>query len=309
MQSKPVKLIFTAVVAAFVATGCSDESNETVVGNQPISFANNISRAPAISVTEGMESFLVWGGFDNTNNLFDATLVTPQGYYDGNRYWAPGKTHNFYALHPASLTGVSCNEDGVRTITDFDTSKGRGKDAVDIMTAQYTGVYVAPETVPQSVPFRFQHELSRVSFSITSAEPVTISDVKLRGMGYVGNFTTAPQTAQTSWTITKTAGENDNTFTHQTTQVDAGGQLEFFGGDLLLIPQTLENCYFTMTWTYTESGETRTVNTPLSSTAMKEWTKGKSYRYSAEIPSPNKDVTVNVTVGDWNAKKTIQVEL
>lgn len=305
MQSKQAKLIFMAFVAAFAVAGCSDENNETVVGDRPISFANNISRAPAISVTDGMEPFLVWGGFDGTNNLFDKTVVTPQGVYDGNRYWATGKTHNFYALHPASLAGAACDNGGVRTITGFDTSKGRGKDAVDIMTAQYTGVTISEGMTPAPVPLKFRHELSRVSFSITSVEPVTISDVKLWGHGYVGNFTSA---AQAPWTITATAGEQDTPFTHQTTDVAANGKVEFFGGDLLLIPQTLGNCYFTMTWTY-ENGEVRTVNTPLSSTAMPEWTRGKSYRYTAEIPAPDKDVTISVTVGDWNAKKTIQVEI
>lgn len=87
-------------VSAILVIGCSDKLTGTdEAGGAPVTFSTGMTRAAVDADKNGMQDFLVWGGSDGSNNLFDATAVTPDGYYEGVRYWVSGKTHNFYALH------------------------------------------------------------------------------------------------------------------------------------------------------------------------------------------------------------------
>lgn len=200
----------TLLLGSLLTGGCVSTVDEPVADAAPISFATTMTRAAVDANKDGMESFLVWGGFNSQNNLFNAETVTPQGYYDGTRYWVSGAVHNFYALHPASLKDkASCADDGVITVTDFDTSQKRGTEAIDLMTARQTGISYKVENPPSPVDLTFSHELSRVRFTISTNAKVTITGVKLWGVAYKGDFTS---NSATPWSNLTKASQDDTPF-------------------------------------------------------------------------------------------------
>lgn len=301
----------TLLLGSLLTGGCVSTVDEPVADTAPISFATTMTRAAVDANKDGMESFLVWGGFDSQNNLFNAETVTPQGYYDGTRYWVPGAAHNFYALHPASLKDkASCADDGVITVTDFDTSQKRGTEAIDLMTARQTGISYKVENPPSPVDLTFSHELSRVRFTISTDAKVTITGVKLWGVAYKGDFTS---NSTTPWSNLTRATENETPFSQPDVfELEANGKRHLLAGtpgtndnygDLLFIPQSIgESVIFSMTWNY-DNGTSRTVNVPLPQAGPALWEKGKSYHYQATIPSPTTDITFTVTITDWNNQR------
>lgn len=299
----------TLLLGSLLTGGCVSTVDEPAADAAPISFATTMTRAAVDTDKKDMKSFLVWGGFDSQNNLFNAETVTPQGYYDGTRYWVQGKTHDFYALHPASLKDkASCTEGGVITVTDFDTSQKRGTEAIDLMIASRTSIqYNAGET-PSSVALSFGHELSRVKFSIQTEATVTLSNISLTGIAYKGTFSKEPNASGTWTVLTKAEGDKTPFKTDDGGKLDANATTDLLGGDLLLIPQTLtETAVFSMTWTY-DDGTKKTVDVPLPKAGQPEWKRGISYHYSAVIPEQSSDIELTVSVGDWNDKK-VNVDL
>lgn len=302
----------TLLLGSLLTGGCVSTVDEPIADAAPISFATTMTRAAVDANKDGMESFLVWGGFDSQNNLFNAETVTPQGYYDGTRYWVPGAAHNFYALHPASLKDkASCADDGVITVTDFDTSQKRGTEAIDLMTARQTGISYKVENPPSPVDLTFSHELSRVRFTISTDAKVTITGVKLWGVAYKGDFTS---NSTTPWSNLTRATENETPFSQPDDfELEANGKRHLLAGtydaandnygDLLFIPQSIgESVIFSMTWNY-DNGTSRTVNVPLPQAGPALWEKGKSYHYQVTIPSPTTNITFTVTITDWNDQR------
>lgn len=301
----------TLLLGSLLTGGCVSTVDEPVADAAPISFATTMTRAAVDANKDGMESFLVWGGFNNANNLFNAETVTPAGHYQGTRYWVPGAAHNFYALHPASLKDkASCADDGVITVTDFDTSQKRGTEAIDLMTARQTGISYKVENPPSPVDLTFSHELSRVRFTISTDAKVIITGVKLWGVAYKGDFTS---NSATPWSNLIRATENETPFSQPDVfELEANGKRHLLAGtpgtndnygDLLFIPQSIgESVIFSMTWNY-DNGTSRTVNVPLPQAGPALWEKGKSYHYQATIPSPTTDITFTVTITDWNNQR------
>lgn len=302
----------TLLLGSLLTGGCVSTVDEPVADAAPISFATTMTRAAVDANKDGMESFLVWGGFNNANNLFNAETVTPAGHYQGTRYWVPGAAHNFYALHPASLKDkASCADDGVITVTDFDTSQKRGTEAIDLMTARQTGISYKVENPPSPVDLTFSHELSRVRFTISTDAKVTITGVKLWGVAYKGDFTS---NSTTPWSNLTRATENETPFSQPDDfELEANGKRHLLAGtydaandnygDLLFIPQSIgESVIFSMTWNY-DNGTSRTVNVPLPQAGPALWEKGKSYHYQVTIPSPTTNITFTVTITDWNDQR------
>lgn len=249
----------TLLLGSLLTGGCVSTVDEPVADAAPISFATTMTRAAVDANKDGMESFLVWGGFNNANNLFNAETVTPAGHYQGTRYWVPGAAHNFYALHPASLKDkASCADDGVITVTDFDTSQKRGTEAIDLMTARQTGISYKVENPPSPVDLTFSHELSRVRFTISTDAKVIITGVKLWGVAYKGDFTS---NSATPWSNLIRATENAPFLQTEVFELVAGQSQHLLAGtydaandnygDLLFIPQSIdESVIFSMTWIY-----------------------------------------------------------
>ena len=322
MMTKQNIFSLTLLLGSLLMGGCVSTVDVPEEKAAPISFATTMTRAAVDADRNNMESFLVWGGFNNENNLFHAETVTPHGNYTGTRYWVSGETHNFYALHPAGLTeettgnmvaqGVECTNAGVITVTGFDTSLKRGTEAIDLMTASQTGIIYNVEKTPSPVNLTFSHELSRVKFTISTDAKVRITHVSLKGIAHKGDFTTQADAASPWNNLTK-ATENDTPFSQSEAFVlEANDKRHLLAGtpdtndnygDLLLIPQTFdESVEFMMTWVY-ENNTTRTVHVPLPQVGPAQWEKGKSYHYQATIPSPTTDISFTVTITDWNDRR------
>ena len=162
----------------------------------PVSFRSAVTRAVVDADKENLQIYGVWGGFDGKYNLFDGEPVQTDGSYNGVRYWVNGKVHNFYALHPhphphpdnggLPAAGVTCGQDGdgTFTISSFNAARNRGENAVDLMTAQCTGLNYTTGETPPPVGFTFRHELAWVEFEIKAAQAVTIDFIRLRGIVY-----------------------------------------------------------------------------------------------------------------------------
>lgn len=307
--------------AACTSTSVVEEPIVPATG-APVAFRSAVTRAVVDAEKKNLQIFGVWGGFDGMNNLFDRESVHPDGSYTGIRYWVNGKVHNFYALHPhpdnggLPATGVTCGQDGTFTISSFNAARNRGPAAVDLMTAQRTGLNYTTGQTPPPVGFTFQHELAWVEFEIKAEQAVTIDFIRLKGIAYQGDITLTPGTTsyQASWSnLVRSDAATGEPFVEETVGIpqDKTNQSIFLlGGNLLLPPQGLtDQQVFSMKWTYTGmEGETRTVNVKMPLAGVSSWEKGKHYVYSAVIPPTPVDITFSVSVKKWK-KTTVSADL
>lgn len=300
---------FLCLGTLFTAVSCTDTvTGEPCTGTRSIAFTPAAETRAAVDKTDDLQNFSVWGGYDkDATNVFDGVTVQAPSwtYSGGTQYWIEGKTYQFYAVHPATLppgTTADVATNGNITVTGFDCS-ATGSGAVDLMTATAQG----NGSNPVPVALSFGHELARVKFSIQTEATVTLSNISLTGIAYKGTFSKEPNASGT-WTNLTIADETDTPFkTVDGGTLNANATTDLLGGDLLLIPQTLTNAVFSMTWTY-DDGTGKTVNVPLPEAGQKEWKRGISYHYSAVIPEQSSDIELTVSVGDWNDKK-VNVDL
>lgn len=291
------------ILGGVVMASCSTTTDEPDTSQTPIQFGAAVSRT-AVSDKDGLSSFSVWGGYDG-NNLFEKTEVTNQGVYKGGtRYWIPGKTFNFYAVHPREGITSAVADDGTITVTNFDCSK-TGADAVDLMTAtaqRTTKDPIVPEDVA-AVPFKFSHELAKLNFIVKSENTkATITSLKVYGVNYKGTLT---KSSAATWGDL-TASTQDETpynytegFEFNTTN---GWEKDIFG-DVLIIPDSdLTGAKLEITYQYPGETGGRTSVIDLNASQTKRWEAGRSYKYTLTIKGGS--LSVNVTVNDWDGKDT-----
>lgn len=298
--------ILIGILGGVAITSCTSTVSEQDASHTSIQFGTTVSRA-AVNTTADMTSFSVWGGYENVK-LFEGTKVskTESGwiYEGGDRYWVPGKTFNFYAVHPHEGVTANIADDGTISVTDFDCSK-TGVQAIDLMTARNTGIpYSGGDTPPAPVDLKFGHELAKVNFVVKSENTIaTITGFKVYGVDYKGklskNSTTATWTDKTTCQDTDTPFSINQEFVFNTTE---GWEKNVFG-DILLIPDNdLTDAFLKIQYKY--SGETteRTSVVGLKTALTDKWEAGKNYKYSLTIEGGS--LTMNVTVIDWTEKDT-----
>lgn len=296
--------IIIGILCGVAMVSCTSTVSEPNTSQTPIQFGTSVSRA-AVNSADDMTAFSVWGGYDNVK-LFEGTKVnnTASGwtYEGGDRYWVPGKTFNFYAVHPVFPDGgpvASVASDGTISVTNFDCSK-TGAEAKDLMTAQKTGITYTGEPVD----LKFGHELAKLNFVVKSENAVaTITEFKVYGVDYIGTLskksTTATWTDKTTCQDTDTPFSINQEFVFNTTE---GWEKNVFG-DILLIPDNdLTDAFLKIQYKY--SGETteRTSVVGLKTALTDKWEAGKNYKYSLTIEGGS--LTINVTVIDWTEKDT-----
>lgn len=336
-------------LGACSSSSIEDEGPWTEAEKAPITFGTSLSRAAVNTDTDGtltgMQDYAVWGwyGYQSDGTLppsggevqiFDQTIVSyPSGMYEGTRYWEMNKTYRFYAVHPAGMKTVplqfleplissipiGCQSNGTIWVRGFDAS-AFGAKAVDFMTGRSEPITTpaSGKPAPGPVALSFQHELAKVNFVILGAEAdVTVTEVKLLGVGYQGNFITPYTDHTTTWSNIQYTAETDNPATNpykvgpfKMTPSDSDKNKNIFDGDLLLLPQQLtETSRFIMSWEYKNGGQKRTVQVPFPQAGPDCWERGKSYVYSATIPAYESDITLDVKVQDWNKPIVVDVEL
>lgn len=247
----------------------------------------------AVNSSADMGEFSVWGGYDGNNVFNQVTVHSPGWTYDGGtRYWIPGKTYNFYAVHPAGVG--SCDSDGTITIEDFDCSK-TGNEAVDLMTARATGLEGSEAPM---VGLKFGHELARVNFQAKAqGSKVTITSFKINGVSYAGDFSQQPSSESAQWTPKKVTSAGDGFFSVTNIMIENTTDLL---GDLLILPQQLETGKQQLAISFRYDGETtdrtQTIDLRIEN-GTTEWTASQSYTYTLDLRTAS--LTLTVTIQDW----------
>lgn len=300
--------IIIGILCGVAMVSCTSTVSEPNTSQTPIQFGTSVSRA-AVNSASDMTAFSVWGGYDNVK-LFEGTKVnnTVSGwtYEGGDRYWVPGKTFNFYAVHPvfpADGPVASVASDGTISVTNFDCSK-TGTEAIDLMTAQNIGITYTGDTPPSPVDLKFGHELAKLNFVVKSENAVaTITEFKVYGVDYIGTLskksTTATWTDKTTCQDTDTPFSINQEFVFNTTE--GWGKNVF--GDILLIPDNdLTDAFLKIQYKYSDETTERTSVVGLKTALTDKWEAGKNYKYSLTIEGGS--LTINVTVIGWTEKDT-----
>lgn len=290
-------LCLAALLAASCTTSLTDEPDTTA---RAIAFstpqAGTRAAVNGTSLTSG--SFDVWGwyGDNGTNdvNVFDGEKVTGVNSvwtYDGTRYWIPGKTYNFYAVHPAGVAEYD-ESSQVLTVDNFDCSK-TGEEAVDLMTATASGLLGSNA---QTVGLKFNHELAKVKFIVVSeGDVITLSDAKLYGISHTGSLDGS------DWSPGSASSVYNPSFQTAELTINDTSEYPLFGGDLLLIPHnSLDGATLTFVYHYSGETETHSVSSALNAVGtVIAWEAGQSYNYRISIPRNAVDVKLEVTVNNW----------
>lgn len=310
--------IITFVLAvALLGSSCTSVITEAPTDEtQAISFQTPKTRTRAAidDATDMTDGFSVWGWYRKTDagphNVFDGVTVRLDNgswIYDDTRYWIPGWTYDFYAVHPVFPDGgptANVTPDGTISVTNFDCSK-TGAQAIDLMTARNTGItYNGGDTPPAPVDLKFGHELAKLNFVVKSENTIaTITGFKVYGVDYKGKLSKNSTTA--TWTDQVPCTETDTPFsiTQDLVLNNTDGWERNVFGDLLLIPDNdLTGAYLKIEYMYPGETTVRISEVGLKTVQTPTWEAGKNYKYSLTIEGGS--LTINVTVIDWTEKDT-----
>ena len=287
-----------ALVLGACTSEVTDGGNTPADGPVPISFQTPETRAAKDGFDVG-DAFSVWGWYaddagTNSRQVFNAEEVTNGGNnswsYDGTQYWIAGKTYDFYAVYPTTVT-ATVSPDGTIKVDDFDASH-TGADAVDLMTASATGM---KGDSPQMVGLRFGHLLSRLSFTVTSeGDAVIVTSAALVGAGYKGSYIGGV------WNLLQTSTEQSPFVSTNVSLTPDALSATFFGGDLLLMPDAdLTDVTLKLKYQYANDTEEHEAILSLHTSQTEKWAAGCRYNYAVTIPQNGVDVKLTVTVKDW----------
>lgn len=312
-----VKSVFLWLSAASVALlgACSGESFETSYDEGAISFSTPQTRA-AIEDASKMESFSVWGWYRNTAtggtpiSVFNNTIVTQSSgwnYEGGTRYWIPGNTYNFYAVHPVGLNQVSCTDKGVLRIPDFDCST-----ASDLMIASKTNLS-AENGAAQGVQLTFSHLLARIEVTakrhnaaadIAGFNPRVIS-AKVYGMYKNADFEANINEVidvTSAWTVKGEPTASDSPLADIPQPTDISSTQDTPLLDILLFPQLIQRDYY-LEIIYSTDGGVSTKpaqKIQLTTLPITQWESGKRYHYSFTISADDRILFDKPTVTEWD---------
>lgn len=300
MKHFPFHLLLLA--AAITLASCSgDTPGEDTLPAIGFTTQTTDTRAVVESPAD-MTAFQVWGWYGTTaslTNVFNGDEVRHTGNawtYDVPRYWIPGQTYNFYALHPYGLNGATCKDDGTLTITDF--TCGAGDNATDLMTARATGLNGSDAPV---VNLTFSHELVRITVDIKSDITTEFKQLRLINVPSAATFTKAAD-GTTAWSnltyhtpFLPTPGTSHN--------ISAGGEFTNVFGTLLVIPKPDVNAKPQLHLVYQDEKagtyQTKDIELPDAD----QWAAGQSYRYTCTITGAQSQLKIYYTVTDWTGKE------
>lgn len=305
-----IRSIGASVTLALLITGCAkSETSSLPTLKNAIDFSPLVTRSVVTSLGEG-DSFAVWGWYGSPSvNVFDGTKVTNTQNiwsYDGTRYWVPGQEYTFYAAYPTGQG--SWSNDGTYSISGFDCS-ATGTDVVDLMTSPPVK---GNGDNPQPVIFTFNHELSKLKFTIKTSDTkgVTIKNIKLFGISTQGSLTKNYENGgSTNWSdLNRVIADNTPYTDNGPVSLDANKSHESFEGDIMLPPHaSLEDATLSFSYYYNWENEenARNVELPLTkgTGGVTSWAAGCSYAYTVNIPATN-DIRLTVTITDWDEQNT-----
>lgn len=321
-----------AMAAAVSLTGCSvdevvDKAEVRSIGFD--AFANKTSRA---NKPEGMhDSFDVWGAYDVVNNdnkheVFDNKTVswqTDTWSYGTPEPWVTGKTYEFAALAPSAITNAAYDYSNKYNFGPVDANPTTQTDYM------YATVKEGVAAGAQSVPFTFNHTLSKVDFKFVpkTDEPnnwptdvkIKVINVKLSGVLPTGSCeitNAATESPTITWTNqTGTPVEFTDATGYETTYLSGAATPEGPSTAWLVIPQTDGNRKVTVTCDITDADGV-ILNSGVSASADidNEWVANTYYTYTIKIGTniagTNPFITFDVTsVSRWNTDTTNSIEV
>lgn len=323
--------IYILFTACLVSSCTSDEPDIADGGkNSELSFAvSDISRT---SVTTNLNflgsEFTVYGDmkfmdFDPTI-IFDKTTVTYRNNrwnYGNTQYWLPKHEYSFVAVHPSDAAAISGTKyennqlsfkytlpDNYKTTDDFIVATHRRMADYD------PSVQDTPAASP--VILNFWHIMSRINFRVKNAgaaDVVRMTKIELEGINKAGTFTIIPAplssgSKQTedynySWT-----GISNKGTLPAAIQVDIpeDKEMPLFTDDnaLLMIPQPDNNeVILHITYTLIDAGAQPEELTLTAQAPIGGWESGKIYTYSFDIEEITKEITLTVSVKNWQTPK------
>lgn len=204
------KFLFLGIAATAMFASCT---NDEMVEMNPQSaigfetFVDKSTRAAEDVTKANLTAFEVYGWRtkdSNTEQIFDAQAVTANNgvcTYSPLQYWVGSYTYDFEAVAPKSGDkGVTVDDShGASTITfvsDSETDLIYASASKDLSSSDYGTLATATDPVGLT----FGHLLSRVKFTFTngadanSAATITVSDVKITGVGTTGVYTPSTET-------------------------------------------------------------------------------------------------------------------
>lgn len=198
---------------------------------------------------------------------------------------------------------VSCNDKGELRVTGFDSSR-MGKDAVDLMTATETDVTYEGGGTMAPVLLAFKHELAQVKLTVRTGEKqAEVSDIRLFGVDYKGDLLWTPENS--TWQNRVNCTEEKTPFVRSgSVRIEAGSSATVLDGVLLLPQPVTEDVAVTFKYAYAGKplSEAKEAMVYLDAALTTEWIKSKTYHYKITLPAADADITVKVSVGDWDSK-------
>jgi hypothetical protein len=282
-------LLISSLLMVLCLAGCAENSSILDnLGNRQLEFSvktfgwNNSnsstnsklnSRATLISGTtfDTSNSFNVIADVNHGGNWSTEVNNETASYSTANNIWQTTATHywpgtgstvDFYAYYPTSISSSITHTAGGAPVL-FYTVPDNAADQIDILASSKTGV--AGDSYNQ-IPVDFKHIFAAVQFRVGSSGMIngTITKISLNGIQNTGSYSfTGGWTPQTSSTTTYTKNVSAAS--------DIGTEIVSGNDPFLVMPQTLSNASFTVTYS---GGATLTKD--LSGT----WEEGKVYDYN-----------------------------
>lgn len=295
------KLFFFALtgVAAILA-GCTKTETVEIPDSRAINFSgayignavetraqDNPENITDASITE----FIVYGGYNGTmTDVFNAESVTGTAggdwSYTNLKYWVDGKSYNFAAYAPATVSlAATVAPDATNKALSFTNFTSDASTQNDLLyaTAEALNVTAASQG---AVAFNFSHALSKIRFTFTNAidGKLTIEGFKFYGMNSQGDYTY--NASAMKWDDINTPIEETAPFTATVSDIAAVDGTAT-AGDFLVIPQNVTASAMTVTFIATltnNSGDEIVINKEVPATLPAgEWVSGQCYNYNLEI--------------------------
>ena len=301
------KFLFLGIAATAMFASCTNDEMVEMNPQSAIGFETFVDKSTrATDVTKAnLTAFEVYGWRtkdSNTEQIFDAQAVTANAgvcTYSPLQYWVGSYTYDFEAVAPKSGDkGVTVDDShGASTITfvsDSETDLIYASASKDLSSSGYGTLATATDPVGLT----FGHLLSRVKFTFTngavanSAATITVSDVKITGVGTTGVYTPSNGT----WAAATETGEVTFASTN-ITGIDGGesGETEH----KYLIPYNVKDYSVSFTVTMTQGSVSDSFNYTVKLPETTTLVKGNSYNFKATF-NPGQPIVFTADVTPWN---------
>ena len=266
---------------AALATSCSQSETVEMPASNQISFDAAYVGKPvraAETTTDNLESFQVYGGFDNSFNVFAGVAITKASgwtYTGDPKYWVNDKIYKFAAYAPASVTATPVPADGALNFTTVDVTS-----QPDLIYATQNAAPTA-ESIPDKVKFQFAHLLSMMKLTFTSGFAsdctITISDLSVTVPQTKGNYTGKEGT----WALVA-EGNTPQTFTTISDEEAIAPSNTAASDQFIVLPCVTDDVTVGFTAVVEQLGA-QVAKKTFAATINPSWAKGNRYNYNVTL--------------------------